>query len=113
VSLRRILSERLPILHSNNIPRPLFDPAGWNAHTTGSTVPSLVRVAEDRKWDKCHAMLDRGEGEVNERDSLQSGLTAPLLTCHHSDTGHFCLREGRVQHMPDARGSAAAGRRRP
>jgi hypothetical protein len=37
-------------------------------------MPSLVRLAAKFKWDKCHAMLDRGEGDVNERKRVRSAL---------------------------------------
>jgi hypothetical protein len=35
---------------------------------------SLVRLAGKGKWEQCHAMLDRGEGDVNKRDLVRSAL---------------------------------------
>eukprot|EP00962_Isochrysis_galbana_P061406 scaffold36555_cov230-Isochrysis_galbana.AAC.1 len=31
---------------------------------------SLMTLAEAEEWDKCHAMLDQGEGDVHERDPV-------------------------------------------
>jgi hypothetical protein len=42
----------------------------------GLSMSSLVGLAESKKWDEIHAMLDRGEGDVNERDQGRPSLTA-------------------------------------
>jgi hypothetical protein len=46
-------------------------------------MPSLVSVAENGEWDECHAMLDRGEGDVNERGRVRSAHTT-RTACRHS-----------------------------
>lgn len=42
----------------------------------GSFTPPFVNFAVEPKWDVCHAMLDRGESGVNERDPVRSALNA-------------------------------------
>jgi hypothetical protein len=44
------------------------------ACTTGSIMPSLVSLVAEGLWDECHAMLDRGKGDVNERNKVRSAL---------------------------------------
>jgi hypothetical protein len=65
-------------------PRPPPGPAGGDAHATGSFMPSpLLSFAGNGRWGECHAILDRGEDDVNERDPVRSamrtGLMQPLL----------------------------------
>jgi hypothetical protein len=33
-------------------------------------MPSIQSLAGDSRWDECHAMLDRGKGDVHERDDV-------------------------------------------
>jgi hypothetical protein len=51
---------------------------------------SLARLAGKSKWGKCHAILDRGEGNVNERDPVRPALpTRTIVALLHS---RLCLR---------------------
>jgi hypothetical protein len=35
------------------------------------STPSLLQHASYKEWDVCHAMLDRGEGDVHEKDAVR------------------------------------------
>jgi hypothetical protein len=39
-------------------------------------MPSLVSLDATRNWDEIHATVDRGEGDVNERDQVRSAFAA-------------------------------------
>jgi hypothetical protein len=41
-------------------------------------MPSLVSHAEKGNWEKCHAMLKRGKGNVHERGTVRSAPTARI-----------------------------------
>jgi hypothetical protein len=43
-------------------------------------MPSLIPLAETGNWQEIHAMLDRCEGNVSERDTVQSALTSHFMT---------------------------------
>jgi hypothetical protein len=49
-------------------------------------MPSLVSHAEKGDWEKCHAMLRQGLGDVHGRGKVRSVLTPASddLTCRHS-----------------------------
>jgi hypothetical protein len=54
---------------------------------------SLLSLALNKNWDKCHAMLDRGEGDVHEKDKVGSALDT--FSTRHDATPtlpHSCLR---------------------
>jgi hypothetical protein len=53
------------------------DPAGGDVRTTGFIMPSLASRAASDNWDQCHAMVDRDEGDVNERDQVRAHTTPP------------------------------------
>jgi hypothetical protein len=47
----------------------------------GSSRSDLGQLAHDKKWSKCHAMLDRHEGDVDSCDHLNvrpTGSASPL-----------------------------------
>jgi hypothetical protein len=43
-------------------------------------MPSLVGLALQKKWSKCHAILEQrgGGGDVNQRDHVRSALTTRI-----------------------------------
>jgi hypothetical protein len=54
-------------------------------------MPSLLRLAVEGKWDKCNTMLDRGKGNVNERDPVRPAITTRFRHVDTSTPPHLCL----------------------
>jgi hypothetical protein len=59
------------------------------------TSAALVNLAANCRWDECHAMLDRGEDNVNGRDGVRSVVLITRTTshaCRHCTTFHLYLQ---------------------
>jgi hypothetical protein len=58
-------------------------------------MPSLISFFKKFQWDACHAMLDRGKGDVNERDEVRHrGAGVEYTRTRHVNTPpspHLCL----------------------
>eukprot|EP00962_Isochrysis_galbana_P025706 scaffold7956_cov124-Isochrysis_galbana.AAC.3 len=68
---------------------PTTRPDRWgDAHAMGWFTPSLVRLASDQKLDKCLAMLNRGEGNVSERDLVRAAHDADSYRAAPTHTTH-------------------------
>jgi hypothetical protein len=70
----------------------LSGPAGGDAHTTNSCMPSLMSLADKGKWDRCHAMLDRRKGNVHERGQVRSAFATRTRHTVTSTPLPLCMR---------------------
>jgi hypothetical protein len=61
---------------------------------------SLVSLAQMLVFDECIAMLDRGEGDVNERNEVRWALNTRTHHTAFPAPPHLCLRQGLVAFTP-------------
>lgn len=74
------------------IPTPDSPFGPGRALTPCSAMPSLVDLLAEKQFDQAHAMLDRGEGDVNEGGRVRSTLSIRTRRDATSAPLHLCPR---------------------